>query len=144
MCWRDFEPWSPCWKASHTSTKLRVLVCNLLNYLIYNVVVFFFSFFFPKNRCTELKNRTAPTNSVNRNSVFTCFGAVFGFGFLETKNSVTELFGAVLNRTAFCTPLVKSFSSISLLRLSHLSRNLDPRKSHHNSNHTEHSTQSDS
>ena len=137
MCWREFEPWSPCWKASHTSTKLQVLMCNLLN-LIYNVVFFF------KNRCTELKNRTAPTNSVNRNSVFTCFGAVFGFGFLETKNSVTELFGAVLNRTAFCTPLVKSFSSISLLRLSHLSRNLDPRKSHHNSNHIEYSTQSDS
>ena len=76
-------------------------------------------FFFFKNRFTELKNRTAPNNLVNRISVFTCFGAVFGFGFLETENSVTELF----NRTAFCTALMKGINpELMCHRL-----NIDPR-----------------
>ena len=72
-------------KARHVATELRASFANKLCYFIYNIII----------RSTEFENRTAPNNSVNRNSVFTYFGAVFGFGFLKTENSETEFFGAV-------------------------------------------------
>ena len=39
-----------------------------------------------------MENLTTPNNSVNGNSIFTRFDAVFSFGILEIENSVTELF----------------------------------------------------
>ena len=69
----------------HVAIELGTSFTNKVLYIIYNIII----------RSTELENRTAPNNSVNRNSVFIYFGAVFGFEFLKTENSEIEFFGAV-------------------------------------------------
>ena len=69
----------------HVATELGASFTNKVLYIIYNMIIW----------STELENRTAPNNLVNRNSVFTYFGVVFGFGFLKTENSETEFLGAV-------------------------------------------------